>query len=98
MNIKGQETIEQRDRKRQRMLKPTKKCNYLKVFGEFEHRRVARVKIGRELKPDEVVHHIDGNKRNNNPNNLQVMTRSEHMRHHMIQRWAVKKAGVYETK
>lgn len=98
MNIKGQETIEQRYRKRQRMLKPTSKCDYQKVFGDFEHRRVARVKIGRELKQDEVVHHIDGNPRNNNPNNLQVMTRAEHMRYHMRQYWAMRKAGQYEKK
>jgi hypothetical protein len=30
-----------------------------------------------------VVHHIDGNGHNNNPDNLQVMTQSEHMRLHL---------------
>lgn len=80
------------------MLKPTSSYEYKKVFGDFEHRRVARVKIGRELQPNEVVHHIDGNKRNNNPNNLQVMTRADHMRLHMRQYWQSKKAGVYEAK
>ena len=98
MNIKGQQTIEQRYKKRERMLKPNSQGNYKKFFGDFEHRRVARVKIGRELQPNEVVHHIDGNKRNNNPNNLQVMTRADHMRLHMRQYWASKKAGVYEAK
>ena len=34
-----------------------------------------------------IVHHIDGNKRNNDPSNLAVMTQSEHCRIHF------KKAG-----
>ena len=29
-----------------------------------------------------IVHHKDGNKRNNDPANLEVMTRSEHAKHH----------------
>lgn len=93
MNIKGQETLEQRDKKRQRMLKPTRKCKYRKFLGDFEHRRIARIKLGRDLTADEVVHHLDGDPCNNNPNNLHVMTRSEHMSLHMRQYWALKKAG-----
>lgn len=34
--------------------------------------------LGRELSIFEIVHHIDGNKKNNNINNLKVMTRQEH--------------------
>jgi len=33
--------------------------------------------LGRELRPDEVVRHLDGDKENDDPNNLQVMTRAE---------------------
>lgn len=47
-----------------------------------EHRIIASRKLGRDLRDDEVVHHRDGNKRNNRPRNLQVMTRSEHWRTH----------------
>ena len=40
--------------------------------------------LGRKLKPDEVVHHIDGNKRNNEPSNLKVFeNQAEHARFHM---------------
>jgi hypothetical protein len=38
-----------------------------------------------------VVHHIDHNKDNNDISNLQLMTISEHMRHHMTERHALKK-------
>lgn len=38
--------------------------------------------LGRKLKKGEVVHHIDGNKTNNNINNLQLMTAKEHSKMH----------------
>lgn len=46
------------------------------------HRYVAQKKLGRWLEPWEVVHHIDGNKRNNNPSNLWVCSQQEHDRIH----------------
>ncbi len=46
------------------------------------HRDVASRKIGRPLRVNEVVHHRDGNKLNNRPSNLQVMTRKQHWRVH----------------
>lgn len=55
---------------------------YEKTYGRHTHRIIAEQKIGRSLKPGEIVHHIDGNKRNNNPDNLVVMTQSEHCRLH----------------
>ena len=47
-----------------------------------EHRVVASKKLGRPLRDNEVVHHRDGNKRNNRPSNLQVMSRSKHWKVH----------------
>jgi hypothetical protein len=44
----------------------------------YEHRIVAEQKIGRRLLPGEQVHHIDGNKQNNWPDNLLVVTAPEH--------------------
>lgn len=38
----------------------------------LEHRLVMESVLGRYLEPNEVVHHKDGNKRNNDPSNLEV--------------------------
>ena len=42
--------------------------------------------IGRRLKKNEVVHHIDENKKNNDISNLRLMTRSAHSRLHNLKR------------
>lgn len=55
---------------------------YGKWHGRHEHRVVAEALLGRPLLPGEIVHHIDHNKRNNAPDNLLVMTQSEHARLH----------------
>jgi hypothetical protein len=38
--------------------------------------------IGRAIKNNEIIHHIDGNIKNNNLENLQLMSRSEHAMWH----------------
>ena len=48
----------------------------------YFHRHVAMIKIGRVILSHEDVHHVDGNKKNNDPDNLVVITRSEHARIH----------------
>ena len=48
-----------------------------------EHILVAEKKLGRYLKAGEIVHHIDENIHNNNPENLMVFaTASDHLRYH----------------
>jgi hypothetical protein len=45
-----------------------------------EHRIVMHDKIGRSLKPGEVVDHIDGDKQNNDPGNLRLFSSNkEHL-------------------
>ncbi|MGL6228613.1 MAG: HNH endonuclease [Culicoidibacterales bacterium] len=51
----------------------------------FVHRYIASLKIGRWVTSDESVHHIDENRQNNAPENLEVMTHSEHARHHQAE-------------
>jgi len=46
------------------------------------HKYVLEQKLGRYLLPEEWVHHIDENKDNNNPRNLELTNRSEHARKH----------------
>ena len=47
-----------------------------------ENRYNLEQKIGRLLKRYEVAHHINGNKRDNRLENLEVLTNSEHNKHH----------------
>jgi hypothetical protein len=60
-----------------------------------EHRLVMESSIGRYLNPKEVVHHIDGNPKNNNIENLMLFAnQKEHIKYHNIAR--NKQTGCFE--
>lgn len=48
----------------------------------YEHVKVAEASIGRELRPTEVVHHLDMNRANNRPENLLVLEDGQHTKLH----------------
>lgn len=64
------------------------------TIGEHAGRRVHCVimerRIGRRLLSDEIVHHIDGDKQNNDESNLALMTMSAHARIHRLQENQIK--------
>ena len=69
------------------------RTGYQKIDGRHAHRTAAEKKLHRKLREGEVVHHKDGNKRNNDPSNLQVMTQSAHARLHMLAYQKKKRGG-----
>lgn len=60
----------------------------------MEHDLVMSALIGRWLRSDECVHHINEDKTDNRKENLQLMTKSEHMRYHSNKRWEEKRRKI----
>lgn len=68
--------------------------SYLRRNGRHVHRIVAEIVMGAKLDSGTVIHHIDGNKRNNSPNNLMVFqSQAEHARFEMQQKKMHRKEG-----
>ncbi|HSW57882.1 MAG TPA: HNH endonuclease signature motif containing protein [Dehalococcoidales bacterium] len=48
------------------------------------HRRIKEKEIGRRLVKGEIVHHKNGNKQDNKPENLELLTAKEHYKKHVV--------------
>lgn len=61
--------------------------SYLKIGEHHAHRLEAERKLSRPLRPGEVVHHIDENKRNPAQDNIEILpSQGEHARLHNLGR------------
>lgn len=72
----------ERSRNAQPRLGKCSPTTYKKYRGRHMHRVIAEEMLKRPLESHEHVHHIDGDRHNNDPKNLAVLTRVEHLKHH----------------
>lgn len=73
-----------------KMIKVRENPNAQKDGYVLEHRLIMSEFLGRPLRADEHIHHIDGDKLNNDISNLMILSLSEHTRLHNKERKIVR--------
>lgn len=66
-------------------------------FKGYQHRRIAETYIGRRLKRNEEVHHINGNANDNEKGNLCVLSKKNHVQYHKWLRKEKARLGKYPS-
>lgn len=85
-HVTPQEQATMRNRLAQLENKQASKNTYRKFYGNHEHRVIAEQMAGRNLLRNEHVHHIDGDKHNNDPSNLMILSASDHAKLHAAEK------------
>lgn len=77
-------------RRRGSEMKYQRKDGYVQVYEdgrlEYEHRLIMERLLGRQLEANEVVHHKNEIKNNNEPSNLELKTKAKHAAEHQRER------------
>lgn len=88
----GRMTPETREKLRLKHLGKGEGKTYTKTYQRHTHRIVAEQKLGRPLRPGEIVHHKDENILNNHPDNIEIFaSQAEHARHHALKNGGIKR-------